>query len=121
MNICEFPISPVTRQGHHELKRLAKEVEIMRLMDSPPYPWAREHFYSRRPDERDGSRLVAYSVDSRGRIIRGWRLNRHDLNPTSIYRSGPNCPGEAAWLDSLTAGKPSEPAYLHLGPLVAAE
>lgn len=100
--------------------RIASEVAIHRLplpeaMAAEPPRWARERVFKRKADlSTNGRTPVAYSTDSRGRIVRGWYLNRYDTFKNDYAQRGAMVPGEGAWLDTLEVGQPSEPAYLHL-------
>ena len=92
---------------------LAREVEIIHLpIDPARWPdgapvWGRERFC-----HRLGPGLVAYSVDSRGHIVRGWFTNPRDV---AAYAAGGSCPIEAVSLQHLQAGKPSIPGHLLIG------
>ena len=67
-------------------KRLAEEVAIVFEQGYSPdsFPWAREVFYmpwsKRKPTHfrKSSHRLVAYSVDSKGRVVRYWHHKPHD-------------------------------------------
>lgn len=105
---------------------LAQEVEIHRLHKRPAkgqtsWPpggptWGRERFCCRR---RTAAGLVAYSTDSRGRIIRGWFTNPTDH---AAYAAGGGgmpgpltCPNEGVWLELLAPGLPGFPGHLFIG------
>lgn len=104
---------------------LAREVEIHYLHSTTakgrtPWPpggpqWGRERFCHR----RTAYGMVAYSTDSRGRIIRGWFSNPTDH--AAYLTGGEEMPGpltspiEAVWLAALQPGQPSLPAHLFIG------
>lgn len=113
-------VNPVTSEATHDLERLANEVQIIKAPECCQYQWGRERFFYRRSDAQSSGRLlVAYSVNSAGRIIRGWYLNKFDQCADSVYKIAGSCPAEAAWLATLTLGQPSEPAWLYLRPTSA--
>ena len=99
---------------------LSSEVRIIRLpIDPDCWPdgapvWGRERFC-----HRLSPGLVAYSVDSRSRIIRGWFNTPRDMAAYAaggFGQFGPiTCPIEAASLKHLQVGKPSIPAHLAIG------
>ena len=92
---------------------LSSEVRIIRLpIDPDCWPdgapvWGRERFC-----HRLSPGLVAYSIDKRGRIIRGWFNTPRDV---AAYAAGGSCPIEAVSLKHLQAGKPSIPGHLLIG------
>lgn len=67
-------------------KRLAEEVEIVFEpgFTADSFPWARESVYmpwsKKNPEHfrKDRHRLVAYSVDAKGKVVRYWHHKRHD-------------------------------------------
>ena len=99
---------------------LSSEVRIIRLpIDPDCWPdgapvWGRERFC-----HRLSPGLVAYSVDSRSRIIRGWFNTPRDMAAYAaggFGQFGPiTAPIEAASLQHLQVGKPSIPAHLAIG------
>ena len=99
---------------------LSSEVRIIRLpIDPDCWPdgapvWGRERFC-----HRLSPGLVAYSVDSRSRIIRGWFNTPRDMAAYAaggFGQFGPiTAPIEAASLQHLQVGKPSIPAHLVIG------
>jgi hypothetical protein len=119
-------VHPVTYcRIERDFERLSKEVSIVhhscwlksREEGFAKRVWGREAFFSRRSDATaHGRQLLAYSVDSKRRIVRGWYLTQFDQSPHSWYRSFSDCPCEAAWLATLCPCKPSEPAWLYLRP-----
>jgi hypothetical protein len=76
--------------------------------------WGRERFCRRRSPG-----LLAYSTDSRGRIIRGWFSNPTDQAAYAAGGSGSfgqiTCPIEAVVLEHLQPGVPGIPAHLLIG------
>jgi hypothetical protein len=104
---------------------LAREVEIHYLHVTPakgrtPWPpggpaWGRERFCHR----RTAAGMLAYSTDSRGRIIRGWFSNPTDHAAYAAGGSGSfgpiTCPIEAVVLEHLQPGVPGIPAHLLIG------
>ena len=102
---------------------LAREVAIHRLPISRargPWPegrpiWGRERFCHR----RSALGLLAYSTDSRGRMIRGWFSNPADHAAYAIGGSGTfgpiTCPIEAVALELLAPGCPGIPGHLVIG------
>jgi hypothetical protein len=109
-------VHPVTSNTPHNQERLAKEVRIIRAPEASSYRWGREQFFTRKTTAQSfGRLLLAYSVDSAGRIIRGWYLTSLDQSPYGWYRKpGSGCPCEAAWLGTIMPGRPSEPAILYM-------
>lgn len=110
-------IFPVTRGTSQDLARLKEEVSIVYPVDPSAriYAWGREAFFRSKSGGMFPKRqLVAYSVNSARRIVRGWYLTEHDQSPCGWYRKVDSCPIEAAWLDTIAVGKPSEPAWLYL-------
>ena len=100
-----------------DIERLVTEKTIYQVLEPDRYPWARESFFKKkRQGAMRGRLLIAYSVDSRNRIVRGWYLTEFDQSPCSAYEDQKNCPIEAAWLATIEPGKPSEPAWLYLRP-----
>ena len=104
---------------------LAQEVAIHRLHVTPakgrtPWPpggpiWGRERFCRR----RTAYGMVAYSTDSRGRIIRGWFANPTDHTAYAAGGFGTfgplTCPIEGVWLELLAPGLPGFPGHLFIG------
>ncbi len=99
---------------------LSSEVELIRLpIDPDCWPdggpiWARERFCNRLSPG-----LVAYSIDKRGRIIRGWFTNPRDIAAYAAGGCGQfgpiTCPIEAVSLQHLRVGKPGIPGHLLIG------
>ena len=77
--------------------------------------WGRERFCHR----RSALGLLAYSTDSRGRMIRGWFSNPADHAAYAIGGSGTfgpvTCPIEAVALELLAPGCPGIPGHLVIG------
>jgi len=116
-----YGVEAVTRGSTLDLDRLKTEVALIwtpNCRKDPNYPWGRESFFRSRSGGTwcSGRRLLRYSVNSAGRIVRGWYLTRADCERESPYRFEAGCPLEAAWLESIAVGKPSEPAWLYLKP-----
>jgi hypothetical protein len=100
-----------------DMERLCTETEIYLCKSSLLYPWAREGFFLRRSSAtKYGRKLVAFSEDFRGRIVRGWFLTESDqAYSQTTYALYGGCPAEAAWLASIAPGVPSEPAVIYTG------
>lgn len=102
---------------------LAREVEVIRRpIDPSRWPagaplWGRERFCRR----RSTAGLLAYSVDDRGRIVRGWFTNPGDQAAyiAAAHEAGTfgpiTCPIEAVVLEHLQPGVPGIPAHLVIG------
>lgn len=104
---------------------LAQEVAIHRVHKTPakgrtPWPsggaiWGREQFCRR----RTAHGMVAYSTDSRGRIVRGWFATPTDHTAYAAGGEGMpgplTCPIEAVWLELLAPGLPGFPGHLFIG------
>jgi hypothetical protein len=110
-------IDPVTKGSFEDFERLKTEVKIIYPVDPAlrTYPWGREAFFRSKSSGMYPNRLlVAYSVNAASRIVRGWYLTEFDQSPYSWYRDKMKCPCESAWLATITAGKPSEPAWFYI-------
>jgi hypothetical protein len=94
--------------GSPDARRLAAEVSVIwRFINFDRLPWLRERFVNRRHDTPD---LMAYTINSRGRIVRAFYARLNDLE---AYASSAlaTCPIEAVDPLTIVPGKPAEPAH----------
>jgi hypothetical protein len=116
-------VMPLHSPTNPDLERLSAEVRIIHCGDAEWRPWAREVFVRRKSDtSRYGRELIAYSVNSAGRIIRAWYLTEVDqiefdqILKSKCNKPVDNCPIQAAWLATIAPGVESEPAWAYLRP-----
>jgi hypothetical protein len=87
----------------------AREVAFCRVQGTEHLAWGREWWLRRRGDFHA---LVAWTEDSRGRIVRGWVRHSPGVREAEVYdapgRRG--CPIEATHLGTAAAGCMSFPA-----------
>jgi hypothetical protein len=88
-------------------RRLAAESAVVWRCDPSAIPWLRERFVNRRRDTPD---LLAYTVDSRGRIVRAFYARPECLAAYASSASA-TCPIEAVDPLTIVAGQPAEPAH----------
>ena len=104
-----------SRQNHHqetEQESLDREVRVVHSpdFDSDAWVWGREWWITNRAGLSD--RLVVWTEDRNGRIVRGWTRHRTESETRAYDTPGDrSCPCEAAWLPSIAAGVVSFPAY----------
>jgi hypothetical protein len=93
---------------------LAREVELRWAKPAAKAPpWLRESFPSHRPP---ASRLWAFTVDCRGRVVRAFTADRLSIAAyAELQRQwAGTCPIEAIWPPSIAPGCPAEPAHPHV-------
>jgi hypothetical protein len=96
--------------GSPDARRLAAEVRVIWRSNFDRVPWLRERFVNRR---RDAPELMAYTIDSRGRIVRAFYARSECL---LAYAEGfaagrCTCPIEAVDPLTIVPGQPAEPAH----------
>ena len=93
--------------GSPDARRLAAEVRVIWPCNFDRVPWLRERFVNRRRDTPD---LMAYTIDSRGRIVRAFYARLNDLEAYARSASA-TCPIEAVDPLTIVPGQPAEPAH----------
>ncbi len=93
--------------GSPDARRLAAESAVVWNCNSSAIPWLRERFVNRRRDTPD---LLAYTVGSRGRIVRAFYA-RPECLAAYASSSSATCPIEAVDPLTIVPGQPSEPAH----------
>jgi hypothetical protein len=86
---------------------LAAESAVVWNCDPSAIPWLRERFVNRRRDTPD---LLAYTIDSRGRIVRAFYA-RPECLAAYASSSSATCPIEAVDPLTIVPGQPAEPAH----------
>jgi hypothetical protein len=105
------PSQRAAELGSRDARRLAAEASVIwRDAAARDLPWLRERFINRRSDAPE---LLAYTVDSRGRIVRAFYA-RPECQ--AVYARGfadgrLTCPIEAVDPLTIVAGQPAEPAH----------
>tara|TARA_B100001964_G_scaffold122486_1_gene135828 strand:- start:331 stop:930 length:600 start_codon:yes stop_codon:yes gene_type:complete len=91
---------------------LAREVRVVKPAGwSDHWLWGRELWLTRRSDA-GACRLIAWTEDKNGRIVRGWS-RQNSANEASAYDTPGkrSCPGEGAWMPSVLPGQLTFPAF----------
>jgi hypothetical protein len=93
--------------GSPDARRLAAESAVVWNCNPSAIPWLRERFVNRR---RDTPELLAYTVDTRGRIVRAFYARPECLAAYARSASA-TCPIEAVDPLTIVPGQPAEPAH----------
>lgn len=93
--------------GSPDAQRLAAEIAVICRCHPSAIPWLRERFVNRRRDTPD---LLAYTVDSRGRIVRAFYARPECLAAYARSTSA-TCPIEAVDPLTIVPGQPAQPAH----------
>jgi len=96
--------------GSPDARRLSAESAVVWHCNPRYLPWLRERFVNRRRETPD---LLAYTVDTRGRIVRAFYARSECL---LAYAEGfaagrCTCPIEAVDPLTIAPGQPAEPAH----------
>jgi hypothetical protein len=96
--------------GSPDARRLSAESAVVWHCNPRYLPWLRERFVNRRRETPD---LLAYTVDTRGRIVRAFYARSECL---LAYAEGfaagrCTCPIEAVDPLTIVPGQPAEPAH----------
>lgn len=93
--------------GSPDARRLSAESAVVWHCNPRYLPWLRERFVNRR---RNAPELMAYTVDSRGRIVRAFYARPECLAAYARSASA-TCPIEAVDPLTIVPGQPAEPAH----------